>query len=213
MNKKFIAIEGNIGSGKTSLASLLAKRFDTGLILEQFKENDFLEHFYQDPERHAMPMELWFMAERYKQMEDYLSKGHLFHNSVISDYIFAKTLLFAQNNLNEREFRLFTRLFSMLELQLPQPELIVFLYRPVSQLMVQIQKRGRPFEQNIRPKYLHGIQEQYDQYFRNYCEVPVLYLDLGTFDLLGNPKAIEDIIELTENPLEDGIRYAQIPMK
>ncbi|HKK87790.1 MAG TPA: deoxynucleoside kinase [Saprospiraceae bacterium] len=213
MNKKFIAIEGNIGSGKTSLASLMAKRFDSGLILEQFKENDFLQHFYEEPERHALPMELWFMAERYKQMEDYLSKGHLFHSAVISDYIFPKTLLFAQQNLNEREFRLFTRLFQMLEIQLPQPELIIFLYRPVKQLLQQIKERGRSYEQNIQPEYLNGIQEQYDQYFRNYCEVPVLYLDLGTFDLLGTPEAIDDIVELIEAPLEDGIRYAQIPMQ
>jgi deoxyadenosine/deoxycytidine kinase len=213
VNKKFIAIEGNIGSGKTSLATLLANRFDTGLILEQFKENDFLQYFYQEPERHALPMELWFMAERYKQMEAYLSQGHLFHHSVISDYIFPKTLLFAQNNLNEREFKLFTRLFNMLQIQLPKPELIIFLYRPVEQLLRQIKQRGRSYELNIQKSYLLGIQEQYDQYFRNYCEVPVLYLDLGTFDLLGAPEAIDDIIELTEAPLDEGIRYAQIPMQ
>lgn len=213
MNKKFVAIEGNIGSGKTSLAGLMAERFEMGLILEQFKENDFLQHFYQEPERHALPMELWFMAERYKQMEDYLSKGHLFHTSVISDYIFPKTLLFAQQNLNEREFRLFTRLFNMLEIQLPQPELIIFLYRPVKQLLKQIKERGRSYEQNIKEDYLLGIQEQYDQYFRNYCDTPVLYLDLGSYDLLGNTEAIDDIAELTDAPLEEGIRFAQIPMK
>lgn len=209
MKRRYIAFEGNIGSGKTSIAKGMSRIYQTALILEQFKENDFLPLFYKEPERHALPLELWFLAERYKQLEDYFSKGNLFHETCISDYIFSKTRLFAKNNLNEREFLLFTRIFEMLETQIPQPELIVYLHRPIDQLLLQIEKRGRPYEQEIKHSYLAKIQEKYDQYFHYSQGIQVLYLELGNNNLVEDDKKLERLMKIIDQPFSKKIRYVK----
>ncbi len=207
---EFIVFEGNIGTGKTSLATKYADHFNYGLILEAFQENEFLETFYQNPDRHALPLELWFMAERYKQMEDHFSKGDLFKKGFISDYIFPKTLLFAKNNLNENEFQLFKKLFDLLDPQIPSPDLMVYLHRPINVLVEQIKKRGRSFEQGISEEYLESIASQYEQYMNSSSENNILYIHCGNKDFIGEPKYFERILDMIERHSKKGMEIVEL---
>ncbi|WP_273446410.1 deoxynucleoside kinase [Neolewinella agarilytica] len=175
----FIAIEGNIGAGKTTLANRLSADHNRRLILEAFSDNPFLPPFYKEPERYAFPVELFFMAERHKQLQHELTQSDLFSNGVIADYIFVKTLLFARNTLPAEEFRLFSRLFKVMDAGFPNPDLIVYLHRPVEALQANIAKRGREYEQEIKDDYLTSVQTAYFNYFGSQKEQPVLVMDLG----------------------------------
>lgn len=174
----FIAIEGNIGAGKTTLCTRIATEHNRRLILEEFSDNPFLPPFYREPERYAFPVELFFMAERHKQLQNELAQTDLFSNGVVADYIFVKTLLFARNTLPEEEFRLFSRLFKAMDAGFPNPELIVYIHRPVEALQANIAKRGREYEQEMKDDYLTSVQQAYLSYFGTQREVPVLILDL-----------------------------------
>ena len=169
----FIAIEGNIGAGKTTLCKMLEDDFDCRLILEQFTDNPFLPEFYKNPDRYAFPVELFFMTERHKQLQESLSQRELFPKLVVSDYFFIKTLLFAKNNLNNEEYRLFQRLFHTLNASFSKPDLLVFLHRTVPDLLSNIQKRGRDIEKNIRPDYLKSLQEAYFNFFKLEKDLPI----------------------------------------
>src|SRR5580765_5261734 len=138
MNYHFITIEGNIGAGKTTLAHMLAKHFNGRLILEQFADNPFLPKFYENPQQFAFPLELFFMAERYKQLKDLIQQKDLFQSVTISDYLFTKCLLFAKVNLSDEEFRLYQRLFEITHQQLIQPDILIYLHAPVAKLQVNI---------------------------------------------------------------------------
>ena len=178
---KFISIEGNIGSGKTTLATKLAKDFNTRLILEQFSDNPFLSRFYKSPKENAFPLELFFMAERYHQ----LKQGHeqdLFQPNIISDYFFIKSKLFAQRNLQADEFQLFNRLFEIMFSSISTPDLVVYLYSNIDKLQKNIKKRGRVFEQEISDNYLEGIQEIYLDFFKKQNNFPVLILNISNVD-------------------------------
>lgn len=175
----FITIEGNIGAGKTTLSRRLAAEHNRRLILEEFSDNPFLPPFYREPERYAFPVELFFMAERHKQLQNELAQTDLFTNGVVADYLFVKTLLFARNSLPEEEFRLFSRLFKVMDAGFPNPDLIVYLHRPVEALQANIAKRGREYEQEMKDDYLLSVQQAYFNYFRTQQELPVLILDLG----------------------------------
>lgn len=192
----FIAIEGNIGAGKTTLSRRLAEDFNRRLILEEFRDNPFLPPFYQEPERYAFPVELFFMAERHKQLQNQLAQADLFTNGVIADYIFVKTLLFARNTLPEEEFRLFTRLFQVMDAGFPNPDLIVYLHRPIAALQANIAKRGRSYEQEIKDDYLTSVQSAYFNYFRGQQEVPVLVLELGEANFEQDPGIYQRMLEL-----------------
>ena len=159
MQYKYIAIEGNIGSGKTTLATMLSADFNVRLMLEEFAENPFLPKFYEAPDRHAFPLELFFMAERYHQLRN-LQEQDLFQPQIISDYFFIKSKLFAHNNLQNDEMQLFNRLFDIMYSSLPKPDLLVYLYADIGRLQQNIKKRGRHFEQNISDTYLQSIQDQ-----------------------------------------------------
>lgn len=178
---KFIAIEGNIGSGKTTLASLLSKDFNTRLILEQFSENPFLPRFYQSPKENAFPLELFFMAERYHQLKHGYEQD-LFQPNVIADYYFIKSKLFAQRNLEADEFQLFNRLFEIMFSSVSTPDLVVYLYSDIDKLQKNIKKRGRIFEQEISDNYLEGIQEIYLDFFKKQNSFPVLILNISDVD-------------------------------
>lgn len=185
MNSKydFIAIEGNIGAGKTTLAHILSKELDAQLILEQFSDNPFLPEFYKNPERHAFSVELFFMAERHKQFQEQFQAPDLFSNrKIVSDYFFEKTVLFAQQTLNEDEFKLFNRLFTIIKAQFVHPDLLIYLYRDVEILKANIAKRGRSYEANISTEYLQKIQSAYMDYFKMVDAYPVLVLDIGDLD-------------------------------
>ena len=199
MNKqiphKFIAIEGNIGTGKTTLSKMLANDFGCKLILEQFTENPFLPLFYQNPERYAFPVELFFMTERHKQLQEELSQIDLFSSFSIADYYFIKTLLFAKNNLKDDEFRLFKRLFKVLSNSAAEPDLLVYLHRPVPELMKYIKQRNRTIEKDITAEYLMSVQNSYLEFFKNQNRLPVLILNVEGMDFKENKKEYELLID------------------
>ena len=200
----FIAIEGNIGVGKTTLAAMLAKEYNARLVLENFKENPFLPKFYKDPEKHAFPLELFFMAERYHQLKKQKEQD-LFQPLSIADYFFVKSKLFAQNNLQKDEQQLFNSLFNIMFSSLPKPDLLVYLYADVSRLQMNIKKRGRSFEQNITNEYLQNIQDRYLDYLRKQDHFPVLLLDISKVDFKVDEKVYLRIKQLLKHPYELGV--------
>ncbi|MBK9017528.1 MAG: deoxynucleoside kinase [Saprospiraceae bacterium] len=206
----FIAIEGNIGAGKTTLCKMLEDDFDCRLILEQFTDNPFLPEFYKNPERHAFPVELFFMTERHKQLQESLSQRELFPQLLVSDYFFIKTLLFAKNNLNDEEYRLFQRLFHTLNASFPKPDLLVFLHRSVPDLLSNIQKRGRDIEKNIQSDYLQALQEAYFNFFKSENDLPILIIDVTGVDFWSEESAYEKMVGLMKRSYSKGIHRAAI---
>ena len=183
---EFVVIEGNIGAGKTTFATKLAEATNRRLILESFSDNPFLAPFYEQPERYALPVELFFMTERHKQLSAELARADLFTDGVVADYLFVKTLLFARNTLTEDEYRLFGRIFGTMDAGFPDPDLIVYLHRPLAALRQNIAKRGRAYEQGIETQYLASVERAYHNYFKTQKEVPVLILDLGSRDFVSD---------------------------
>jgi deoxyadenosine/deoxycytidine kinase len=206
----FIVIEGNIGAGKTTLCKMLAEERGYRLLLEQFADNPFLPHFYKNQDRYAFPVELFFMTERHKQLQQELSQRDLFQEGIIADYIFFKTLLFAHNNLNQEEYRLFQRLFNILNASFPKPDLLVYLHRSVDNLMKNIKKRGRSYEQDISPAYLKQIQQAYFDYFRSNTEIPTLIIDVESIDFLNDEAHYRKIIDCISKPYTPGVHRARI---
>ena len=195
MQYKHLAIEGNIGSGKTTLASMLSMDYDARLILEEFSENPFLPKFYQEPEKNAFPLELFFMAERYHQLKE-LKLQDLFQPNIVSDYFFVKSKLFAQNNLKQDELQLFNRLFDIMLSSLSKPDILLYLYADVDRLQENIKKRGREFEQNISDEYLQNIQDKYLDFLRKQSDFPVLLLDVTNVDFVTDKNIYDKIGEL-----------------
>ncbi len=210
MNYHFITIEGNIGAGKTTLAHLLSKHFNARLILEEFADNPFLPKFYENPQQYAFPLELFFMAERYKQLKDLLHTQDLFNSVTISDYLFTKCLLFAKVNLPTDEFRLYQSLFDIIHQQIVQPDLLIYLHSPVHKLQLNIKKRNRSYEQQIPDDYLFNIQETYTHYIKQH-NIKTLFIDMSNADFLGNPKHLETVIKALENDYEEGQHYLTLP--
>jgi thymidylate kinase len=204
---QFIAFEGNIGVGKTTLCNLLAKRHGCALVLEQFTDNPFLPYFYEQPDRYGFPVELFFMTERHKQLQEHFATPDLFQSCTVADYFFVKTLLFAKNNLSEEEFRLFQRLFSVLNAGFPKPDLLVYLHRPIPVLMEQIQKRGRSIEQNISAQYLEELQRAYFEYLKTETETPVIVLDLERVDFQQDASAFDEIIGVLQAQHAPGLHF------
>jgi len=205
MNFNFITIEGNIGAGKTTLSQLLATHYNARLVLESFEENPFLSKFYEDPKQFAFPLELFFMAERFKQMKELIKQQELFKEITISDYLFTKCLLFAKVNLPPDEFRLYQQLFEIIHQQIIQPDLLIYLHSPVKRLQENIRKRNRPFEQSIPNDYLFSIQETYTHYIKQH-HIKTLFVDAGNADFLGNPAHLKTIIKTLESNF-DGTQH------
>ena len=210
MNYHFITIEGNIGAGKTTLAHLLSRHYNARLILEQFADNPFLPKFYENPKLYAFPLELFFMAERYKQLKDLVHTKDLFHQFTISDYLFTKCLLFAKVNLPEEEFRLYQKLFEIIHQQITQPDLLIYLHAPVQKLQENIKKRQRVYEQSISDEYLFNLQQTYTHYIKQH-NIKTLFIDASNADFLGNEKQLKVVIDALENDYEDGQHYLTLP--
>lgn len=210
MNYHFIAIEGNIGAGKTTLAHLLAKKYNARLILEEFADNPFLSKFYENPAQYAFPLELFFMAERYKQLKELIHTKDLFQSVTITDYVFIKCLLFAKVNLQETEFRLYQKLFEIIYQQLTQPDILIYLHAPVQKLQQNIKKRNRPYEQSIRDEYLFNIQQTYTHYIKQH-NIKTLFIDAGNADFLGNEKHLQVITDALEKEYDSGQHYFTLP--
>jgi deoxyguanosine kinase len=207
---QFIAIEGNIGAGKTTLAQMMSDDFNARLILEQFSDNPFLPFFYENPERYAFSVELFFMTERHKQLQENLAQRDLFQELILSDYFFIKTLLFAQNNLSQEEYRLFQRLFQILNATFPKPDLLVYLHRPVEDLLTNIQNRGREYEQDIQPDYLHSIQTAYFNYFKANPHLPILIIDVEEADFWNQADYYEQILSHIKETYPEGIHRVKV---
>ena len=206
----YIAIEGNIGAGKTTLSEMLAKEHNYRLILEQFTDNPFLPLFYENPERYAFQVELFFMTERYKQLQENYSTLNLFQQNTIADYFFLKTLLFANSNLLSEEKRLFQQLFHTLNARFPNPEILVYLHRPVPELKSYIHKRGRSMEESIDPIYLEKVQKAYFGFFKTEPNFPVLVIDLEGVDFVQSPEAYEQITELLCQEHEPKVHFLKL---
>jgi deoxyguanosine kinase len=210
MKYHFITIEGNIGAGKTTLAHILAKHFNARLILEQFADNPFLPKFYENPAQYAFPLELFFMAERYKQLKELVHTSDMFQSTTITDYLFTKCLLFAKVNLPEQEFRLYQKLFDIIDLQLVQPDILIYLHAPVSKLQQNIRKRNRSYEQAIPDDYLFSIQETYTNYIRQH-NIRTIFVDVSNADFLGNEKHLQVILDALDRDLDQGQHYFTLP--
>ena len=210
MKYNFITIEGNIGAGKTTLAYLLSKQLNARLILEEFADNPFLPKFYENQQQYAFPLELFFMAERYKQLKDLLQTKDMFQNLTISDYLFTKCLLFAKVNLPEEEFLLYQKLFDIINPQLVQPDLLIYLHAPVNKLKENIKKRNRSYEQNIESEYLFTLQETYTQYIKQH-NIKTLFIDASKSDFLGNDEHLKIVIDALDKEYEDGQHYLNLP--
>lgn len=203
MKYKFITIEGNIGAGKTTLANLLSNKLNARLVLEEFADNPFLAKFYENPAQYAFSVELFFMAERFKQLKDLLGQQDLFQTTTVSDYLFTKCLLFAKVNLPEDEFRLFQRLFDLMQPQLIQPDILIYLHTPVNRLQENIKKRNRSYELNIKDEYLLNIQETYTRYIKQH-HLKTLFVDASHADFLNNETHLNVILNALEKDYTDG---------
>lgn len=210
MKHHFITVEGNIGAGKTTLSHLLAKHYNARLVLEEFADNPFLAKFYEQPQQYAFPVELFFMAERYKQLKDMVHSKDLFQSVTISDYLFTKCLLFAKVNLPEEEFRLYQKLFDIIHQQLVFPDIIIYLHAPVQKLQQNIRKRNRPYEQNIPDEYLFNLQETYTSYIKQH-NITTIFIDASNADFLGNPKHLQVVIDALDKEIEHGQHYFSLP--
>ncbi len=210
MQHRFITIEGNIGAGKTTLAHLLSKQLNARLILEAFADNPFLPKFYENPDQYAFPLELFFMAERYKQLKDMLHTQDLFQHVTVSDYLFTKCLLFAKVTLPEEEFRLYQKLFDIIHAQLLFPDVLIYLHAPVKKLQENIKKRNRVYEQGINNEYLFSIQETYISYIKQQ-NINTIFIDVSNADFLGNEKHVQVVLDALNSNLENGQHYFTLP--
>lgn len=201
----YICIEGNIGSGKTTFCNMMSKQHNISLILEEFDDNPFLPLFYKDPKKWAFTVELFFMTERYKQLNQLLVKRNMFTDFVLGDYFFMKTLLFARKNLGLEEFKMFQKIFQVLNSNFPKPELILYFHRDVDYLRKNIDKRGRTYEDDISKSYLTTIQNSYFEYFRNVLSFPVVIVDLKDIDFENEPKYFTFLQSLLQKKYTPGV--------
>ena len=196
MSYNFISIEGNIGAGKTSLATMIAEQYNAKLILEQFEDNPFLPKFYKDPDKYAFPLELSFLASRYQQLKDELTSQDLFKNFTVSDYYIAKSLIFARRTIGDDELALYARLFDIINSTLPKPELLVYLYVDIDRLINNIRHRGRSYEQDIQKSYLEKIQQSYFDYLRQLEDMRIVILDINRLDFVKNSEDYRKILDI-----------------
>ena len=210
MKHQFITIEGNIGAGKTTLSNILAQKLNAKLILEEFADNPFLPKFYEKPDQYAFPLELFFMAERYKQLKDFFHTQDLFQQVTISDYLFTKCLLFAKVNLPDEEFRLYQKLFDIIHQQISFPDILIYLHAPVQKLQQNIKKRNRSYEQDIKDDYLFNLQETYTSYIKQH-NIKTIFIDASNADFMGNEAHVQVVLDALDKDLSQGQHYFNLP--
>lgn len=209
MNYSYIAVEGNIGVGKSTLVNMLATHYNARILLEEFADNNFLPKFYNEPDRYAFPLELSFLADRYKQLKQNLLHQDMFQKSVIADYIFTKSKLFARINLKEDEYDLFQKLFDIIDLQLPQPQLLIYLHSPIWRLQNNIAMRGRSYEQSIPDEYLEKVEAVYNQYLKQEAQ-KTLIIDMSGVDFLHRPEHFQQLINFLDHDYDFEKHYLKI---
>ncbi len=198
----YIAIEGNIGAGKTTLTTKIAEDFNAKTVLERFADNPFLPKFYKDQNRYAFPLEMSFLADRYQQLSDDLSQFDLFKDFVVADYHIFKSLIFAKVTLQEDEFRLYKTLFDIIYKEMPKPDLYVYLYQNTYRLLQNIKKRGRSYEQEIEAEYLEKINHGYLDYIKSQTDLNVLVIDVSDFDFVEKQEDYVKILDAIQEKLE-----------
>jgi len=209
----YLVIEGNIGTGKTSLACKISKEFNTRLILERFADNPFLPKFYENRQRYAFPLELSFLADRYQQLKDEIANQELFQHQTISDYTLSKSLIFASITLKDDEFDLYQRLFQIINPHLPKPDLLVYLHKDVASLKSNILKRGRDYEQNIEDAYLKQLEQGYWEFFKQQHNLKILVIDTNEVDFVNNEDEYRTILELINSEYQPGIHVRSLALK
>ena len=192
----YIAIEGNIGAGKTSLSKMISEQFNAKVILERFADNPFLPKYYEDMERYAFPLEMSFLADRYQQLSDDLGQFDLFKNFIVSDYYIFKSLIFAQVSLAKEEFLLYRRMFDIMYKEISKPDLYIYLYQNTPRLLENIKKRGREYEQKIPAEYLDKIHQGYSGFIKTQENLNALIIDVSDKDFVKNPEDYIEIVNL-----------------
>jgi len=190
---RFIAVEGAIGAGKTSLVKLLGRQLDAKIILEQDEENPFLEKFYQDRQSHALQTQLFFLMSRYKQYLN-LAQRDLFDSVVITDYLFARDRIFAQLNLQEHEFQLYEQVYDLVRQKLPKPDLVVYLQTNLGVLRRRVEKRGRDYEAYMENEYLESVNKAFNNFFFYYSDTPLLVVNTNEIDFVEKKVDLEELI-------------------
>lgn len=202
----YVVIEGNIGAGKTTLASKIADQFNARLILEHFADNPFLPKFYNEPDKYSFPLELSFLASRYKQLKEELVPQDLFKSFTVADYYFMKSLVFAASTLNGDEYNLYRQIFYIIYGTLPKPDIYIYLYLTPDRLIKNIEKRGRGYEKKITKEYLQKIQDNYFSFFRQNPDNKYLVIDVNNVDFVADENQYNKIIELIFfNDYHDGL--------
>jgi len=191
---RYIAIEGVIGVGKTSLATLLTEKLNGRLVLEKPEENPFLESFYRDPRHYAFQTQLFFLLSRFRQQQE-LPEPDLFHPVLIADYLFAKDRIFAYINLSEAEIALYEKVMALLEARIRKPDLVVYLQSSTERLMRNIRLRNRSYERDMSEPYIRTLNEAYNHYFLHYAETPLLIVNATALDYVNNPEHLAAVIE------------------
>ncbi len=202
---RYIAVEGPIGVGKTTLTNLLSERYNARLVLEEFEDNPFLREFYRDKTRVAFQTQIYFLMARYKQQEA-LRQPDLFSRSVVSDYLFAKDRIFAYLNLSGPELQLYEKIYDLLRPSLVKPDLVIYLQARPEVLMNRLRKRGRDFETTVEQEYLEDLMRSYNQFFYHYEETPLLIMDTSEFDYVSEPDRFDTVMDLVEGTTQ-GTRH------
>lgn len=209
-NIRYIAIEGVIGAGKTSLAQKLGSVLDAKVVLERFEENPFLQKFYEDPIHYAFQTQIFFLLSRFKQQQE-LMQVDLFHRFLITDYIFEKDKIFAYLNLADDELKLYEMLIGNMEHKIPSPDLVVYLQSSVERLMANIKKRNRPIEKNISEEYIRDLNEAYNYFFFRYKDAPLLIVNATKIDFVNKEKDFEDLLIEILRPDKPPVEYYNPP--
>ncbi|MEE9165659.1 MAG: deoxynucleoside kinase [Nitrospinota bacterium] len=194
IDNRYIAVEGPIGVGKTSLSEKLSECFNAELILEKSNDNPFLKNFYRDKDRYGFQTQTFFLLNRYSQLLE-LAQRSLFHDGTVCDYVFQKDMLFASLNLNKDEFSLYENFYNLLKPKIPAPDLVIFLQAGTDVLMNRIRKRGRDFEKNITFEYLEEVNRAYNNFFFHYLESPLLVINTADVDFVEDKKALDDLVQ------------------
>ena len=198
---QFLAIEGNIGAGKTSLAKKIASDFNAKIVLERFADNPFLPKFYKDPVRYAFPLEMSFLADRYQQFTDDTSQFDLFKNFMVSDYDVYKSLIFAQITLQKDEFSLYRKIFGSMYSNVKKPDLYIYLYQNTQRLLENIKRRGRDYEQKISPEYLEKINQGYSEYIKGLHDQRTAIIDISALDFVGDEEDYKTVLDSIQDEL------------
>ena len=203
----FIAIEGNIGAGKTSLAQRLSSDFNAKLVLEEFEDNSFLPKFYEEQKRYAFPLEMSFLASRFNQLKKQILEPDIFQTHTVSDYIFAKCMLFSRVTLDDDEYNLYLKLFDIINAQMKQPDLLVYLHNPIEKLQWNIVNRGRSYEQHITNEYLQNLSDAYLQYIHANQHLRILIIDCARIDFVNDVDHYNNIKALICKEYASGIHH------